>query len=88
MCTNVVLRAAVEVCMIPCGRYWNEKRVNLYLGLGHKKQRGKADPMKESKEQLNGEEGEAAETHCQERDISRGREWAVVSVSRVQLSEG
>jgi len=26
--------------------------------------------MKESKEQLNGEEGEAAEMHCQKRDIS------------------
>lgn len=34
MCINVVIHAAVEVCMIPCGRYRNEKRVNLYLGLG------------------------------------------------------
>ena len=38
--------------------------------LGHKEQRGKEDPMKESKEQLNGEEEEAAEMHCQKRDIS------------------
>ena len=27
----MVIHAVMGVCMIPCGEYWNEKRVGLWL---------------------------------------------------------
>ena len=40
VCTNVVIHAAMEVSMIPCGGYWNENRVSLYLEIWGIRNRG------------------------------------------------
>lgn len=57
----MVIHAVMGVCMIPCGEYWNEKRVGLWLEiweiLTFKKQTGGRRPYERKQGVVRGERG-------------------------------